>query len=300
MIYLSSVRFKFTFLFFFLLGVGSASANIVLTAGDHTVELSSAASWTVNSITKGGRGICEPSLSSQGSVLSIDGAWAGSKHGNEELVDVELFVDGVEQNLIDGLSYNGNRIEITRTSVLGDAYLLTSIMTITPDFSNERVTFQGLDGSKEGETFYGFLGSRSNRLTGYAAFDISGSLLYSGSNDNSDNRVAFGDTPAVAQYDPLVGGGVLSVITETGGSALSSFISDRVFDNKLYFRFLDAEGPAATSNFFEFNRSLWFFEAGPEAWQETTALLVLQSNPEPATIFLLAFGGLVLLRKRSA
>jgi len=283
-------------LFFFLLGVGSASANVVLTTGDHTVELSSTACWTVNSITNNGREICDYTGSAQGSVLSVDGVLAGSKHGNEELVGVELSVDGVQQTLIDGLFYNGNRIEITRTSVLGDAYLLTSIMTIAPNFSNEHVTFQGLDGSKECETFYGFLGSRSNRLTEYAAFDISGSLLYSGSNDRNDDSVTFGDTPAVAQYDPLVGDGVLSVITETGGSELSSFIWDRLVDNKLYFRFLDAQGPAAMSNFFEFNQSLRYFEADPQDWRKTAASL----NPEPATIFLLACGGLVLLQKRSA
>jgi len=288
-------KFKHAIILFSFLGLSPASASVLLISGDHTVEVMPTANWTVHSITKNGRDICSPTQSAQGSVLKIDNIWAGSKHGNETLIDAAVFVDGIEKPLSDGLTYYGSTIEITRSSILAEAYQLTSTMTITPDWSTEHITFRGLDASKQCNPFYGFLGSRANRLTEYAAFDIAGSVLYTGTNDKNDNTsVIFGDAPAVAQYDSLEKDGILSVVTRTGGVKFVSFVCDRPVDNKLYFNFSGAAGPAYPANFFEFEQSLYFFEAEPDYWQQTAASLI--HTPEPATLLLLALGGLALLR----
>ena len=260
-------------------------ADISLIAGNHTVELSSGYCWTVNYITKNGHPICDQSGSAQGTVLVIDGQWTGSIHGNENLLSTKLFVDGVQQSLVDGNYYAGNNVQITYTSILGGAYQKTCTMAITPDSSNEHITFQGLDESKYCETFYGFLGPRSNRLTEYAAFDANGSLLHSGSNDkNNDTAVDLGNSNAIAQYDPLTGDGILSIVTGAEELNLNSFIWDRTEDNKLYFRMLGAEGAAKVTNFFEFNQSSYFFEADAESWREVASSLVSGAvvSPEPS------------------
>jgi len=294
-------KFKCAIFLFPLVTVIPAFANISLIAGNHTVELSSGYCWTVNYITKNGHPICDQPGSAQGTVLAINGQWAGGKHDNENLLSTKLFVDGVQQPLVDGNSYVGDNVQIIHTSILGSAYQKTCTMTITPDSSNEHITLQGLDESKYCNTFYGFLGSRLNRLTEYAAFDANGSLLHSGSNDkNDDAAVDLGNSNAVAQYDPLTGDGILSIVTGAEELNLNSFIWDRADDNKLYFRMLGAEGAAKVTNFFEFNQSLHFFEADAESWREVASSLVSGAvvNPEPSTILLFAMG-IVLLRGKS-
>ncbi len=288
---------------FVLIATNSLSAEITLIADDHVVSLDPQYAWTVSKTSKAGRYISNNHGSAQGSVIRVDEQWAGSKHGNEQLLNVRLLVDGTEQYLSDGQSYYGNHIEFSRTSILGGAYKLTSTMTITPDWSNEHITFEGLDASKTVKNFYGFLGSRTNRMISYAGFDSKGSRLFTG-NTNKDDNIAVGleASNIVAQYDPLNGDGILSIVTSDEDVGLLSFIWDRSIDNKLYFIMQDAHGLAYPTNYFELDQTLYFFKADPDNWLDSVSGLIpnpeLIQNPEPGTIFLLGIGSLVFFRKR--
>jgi len=296
---------KLVILLLSLLSCAWVHANISLITGDHTVELSSKANWAVQQISKSNNAICDSQQSTQGSALSIDGAWSGGNHGNEQLISTKLSVDDVQKTFSDEQSYNGDLIEFTRTTILAGAYERTSTLTITPEYTNEHITFKGLDASKNCTAFYALIGSKSNRLIEYAAFDIvDSSLVYAGSTNKDDNSFAafsYGavDIYAVAQYDPFVQDGILTIVTDSDEMKPASTIWDRASDNKLYFTFPEARGAAETSNFFEFNQVSYFFEADSGCWRDAAGALLTSAItpvPEPATISILMLGGLALIR----
>ncbi len=274
----------------------SSYGNIQLTAGDLAVELSSSASWTVNKMTKGQHAIVDCAGSAQGSVLLIDGQWAGSKHGREKVTSFDIFIDGAKQSVVDGSSYSGNNIKIVKTSILGDAYILNSTMDITGEYSHETVSFKYLDASKQCTVFYAFLGSRANRLTDVASFDNQGSLLFLGqSNIDTGTYVNLEKSNAVAQYDPLSKDGVLTVVYGADSANIKPFIWDRSADNKLYFKMLNEQNQPRLGEYFEFGQRISFFQADSGEWLKTVSSMT--AVPEPS-IMLLLCSGLVFLRKR--
>jgi hypothetical protein len=219
--------------------------------------------------------------SGNGTVIIIDGAWAGSVHGNEVVESTSLMVDGVAKPVVDGSTYNGETIQFTRTTTLGNAYRLTSILTVTGDGTTERVTLDGLDASKivSASAVYGFLGTRANGLTRYAAFDSHGTVLFSGATDKDDSKtIHMAPAVTVAQYDPVAQKGVLSQVTLGADLGIDPFLWDRTSDNKLYNNFSALGGPAAPSKHFTLFQTVTPFEAAPDSWITTADAMVA---PEP-------------------
>lgn len=258
----------------------AAFGELELVTGDLVLELSAGRCWTLFSMHKGGRPICNNPGSAQGTVLNVDGELCGSAHLNEELLGARLFVDGVEETVGDGLSYSGDVIKFVRTSQIADAYELTSIMTIKADYTNEYIIFEGLDASKRCIAFYGFLGSRANRLIKCASYDRSGTLLWSHmTNEDDGSNTYFGAVTAVAQYDPNLCDGVCSIVKIGVDLELNTFIKDRTTDNKLYCRFRGVEGPADPNKYFAINQQLVFFEADGGNWTNVVSELVSINTP---------------------
>jgi hypothetical protein len=174
------VKISFVAVILCSLTAKTAIGVLTLHTGDVTVEMKQSASWTVWRLIKADSPMINywGLSSAQGTVLRIDGQWAGSAHGNEEVLSARVFVDGIEQPVADGLSYSGQVIKFVRNTILGQAYRLTSIMTIKQEYTNEYVIMQGLDPNKICSVFYGFLGTRDYPLSQYAAYDNNGVMLY--------------------------------------------------------------------------------------------------------------------------
>jgi hypothetical protein len=254
---------------FVLLLMSSASGSVILDTGNIQVELSADRCWTMLTLRRAGSWYCDAPGSGQGTVVMIDGlGWAGSIHGNETLLDAAVTVDGHQAAVINGTRYAGNEIVFTRRTVLGQAYDLESILRVSADQIRESVTLTGKDAGKSSSFIYGFLGSRSNRLTDYAAFDAAGATLEIGRTiDGSGIVTSLPKTAtSVAQYDPAAGNGILSIVTEGASWGVREFIWDRPTDNKLYSRFMGAEGPASPSLLVRLEERLSFFSATPQNW----------------------------------
>lgn len=274
-------------------------AAITLTAGGTTVTLGSSVSWTMKTVSHGGMSFSDYSGSGNGTVVEENpGSYVGGAHGSETVISTDLSVDGLTATIQDGATYSGGHLTFTRSTNLGQTFLLRSVMDVWPEQTVETVTLTRTASPMNVNCVYGFLGSRANRLTQYAGFDKNGVLLSTGiTTDNGAFRYV---TPAsaVAQYDSLAGNGVVSVLTLGAEFGYIPFIWDRAEDNKLYFRFTGMEKvvPAGTS--FQIQQVLRFFEASPDQWPNQAALLVNSPAPEPATLSVLALGGLAVLRKR--
>jgi len=213
--------------------------------------------------------------SGNGSVIKLaDIEWAGSWHGQEVVEQTDLQVDGEEAAVLDPTFYQVESAVFTRTTVLGDAYRLTHQSTITSRGMDEQAHFTGINPAKTVEVFYGWLGTRENRLSHWAAFDFKQRLLATGTTTaNSLVEVPMPvGTMAVAQYDPLAGNGILTRWEAPGGSQahLRAMIHDRPEDNKLYFRLLEREGRPADQDF-TITQSLRFFEASSDGWLASAA-----------------------------
>ncbi len=279
------------------------NADIELTAGEMSAVFGQSRCWTVSSLSRNGS-FCDAEGSGQGTVIDSGGIWVGSIHGNETLQSASLAVDGVSVSLQDGQSYSGDSLLLARSTLLGpvdkETYSLVSEMEISSAKIVESVSLTRTAWWQSVRTAYGFLSSRSNRLTAYAAFDADGTLVDSGQTIADVGDFVYFDQSvvSVAQYDPLTGDGVISTVTEGAEYGLDLFIWDRVGDNKLYCRFEDItdEGSVRsipTGTTFEIQQETLFFEATPETWIIQAQALV----PEPTALAILGLGGLLLRRK---
>jgi hypothetical protein len=271
-----------------LVAASAARANIVLNTSPLSITLSTANCWTVSDMTWNSYTIMG-NTGFNGTVFSVDGTWAGSGHGNETVSTTLLRVDGVAKAIIDGSTYNGHTIQFVRTSTLGNAYRLTSTLTVCGTGTDEQVLLDGLDASKsvDAGNAYGFLGTRNDSLSKYAAYDANKAVLFSGTSGGDQSFTHLTPAVAVAQYDPIAGKGVLSQVTTGANLALDPFIWNRDYDNKLYEDFGAMAGPAATNKHFSIRQTVTPFQAAPDAWMATTASLV---TPEPGTLTLLIAG----------
>jgi len=240
---------------------------ITIKVGNLTLESTREKMWSINKIWRNERGICTQWSLAQTTVLMIDGKWAGGPHGNAELVNASIFVDGQEKPLVDGSTYVGKTVVLSRETIIAEAYQLKSITTISLDRIDVIVTLQGLDETKYCDICYGIQGSRDNRFVNYKAFGADGTELHSGTTpytgdpndiEHKDKLYYLTGAVAVMQYDPIAEEGVLSVCTEGRDSGLEYFLWDRDIDNKLYARFHDVTGPCSPQNLFKFGQSTIF------------------------------------------
>lgn len=247
--------------------LGLLRADITLSVDDLEVTLYSERSFTIGDIKRKGNIVCDSLNSNQGTLLSIDDVFRGSGHGYEEVLGINLHVDGQVTQIQEGTNYVGGLIEFHRRTCIAKAYILNSTLTLSTDRIEEYVELQGMDPTKDCSVFYGFGGSKTNRLSEYAAFDKNVVLLSSGAaNRNNDSVIYFEAATAVAQYDPIKKDGVLSWTTRGSEYGLSYFIWDRNTDNKLYAQFDQAQGPCALENKFQIKQIVFFFDAGTEPW----------------------------------
>lgn len=248
--------------------------TLVLLALTTTVRVDADRHWGIVTLD----GYIEDVGSANNSVIRFaDGTWSGGApfHGNWTLDRATIFVDGLPIPLCQD-SLTLSRAMIAQTSTLYDAVRLTST-TFIGEGIDEHFVFDGLE-EKPIATFYPALGSRANRLTDWAAFDAAGLLLGSGStsSDNNANTYLPKGTMRVAQFDPVLGDGLLTTWAFEGSATV--FIVDRPYDNKLYL----SMGVAA--DHFEISQSLRMFEGSIPV-------------PEPSAFWLAALGLVALARR---
>ncbi len=260
-------------------------ASVSLQVGDLDVRVSPAGRWTIEQIFRGANAMSSGVLvgSAQGTVIMVDDlGWAGSHHGYETVLNTNLRVDGTVVDLIDGLSYSGQLIQLRRTTQIGGAYQLSSTLTITAESIDEYIAFSGLDESKNVSVFYGFLSSRANRLMDYASFDTDGQVLQTGQTSANDRLYSqLGSPRAMAQYNPVQMDGICSVLTLGSDLGFNAFIWDKIGENKFYVRHTGVEGPADPATGFEISWSMRFFDADAEHWLQTASELALSAYPIP-------------------
>lgn len=238
-----------------------ADANITLNSPNIKVVLMPSRGWTIYTLSWNNRYFIDSSGSGQGTAFLINGVWAGTVHGNETVLETRLSVDGNSAAVVDGLQYTGNELVFYRRTLLYNAYLLTSVMTISENSITEDVSLQGVDANKMVEKAYGVQGSRANRLTSYFGYDANGVLRTSGQTNSDNDSMSYIYLPSVAvcQYDPLTGDAILSTITVGTGFGMEHFIWDRSFDNKLYARFRQIESNCGFTKNFVLQQHLNFF-----------------------------------------
>ncbi len=258
-----------------------AGADVFINVGELSASLSVEKYWTLKTLAIGEDVYCGNTQSHQGTVVRENQTWCGSGHDHETLISVEVTVDGQAMPAQDGATYAGQTVVIERQTELGETYLLTSRTEFTETHITETVQLTRTDAQVNIERAYGFLGSRGNRLSMYAAFDAAGQLVGLGQTSSNDNKNSnLPPSVAVAQFDPIAGNGIVSIITKGAPRDLSMFIWDRPEDNKLYCYFTDMEGfkPAGTS--FEIEQKLVFFEAASDNWLNVAAELAGAHLPD--------------------
>ena len=264
-----------SFLFILLTFVTALKADITITVDNLQVKLSPLSAWTVSEIKRNGLMVCDGTLSGQGTALIIDSNSAGSVHGNEQVLDAYIIVDGQKQPLQDTLSYDGDTIVFYRRTALADAYILNSTMTISHERIDEEISLQGYNETITCTTVYGFMGSRMNRFTDYAAIGTDNTIVASGQTITNYNKETFlPPSIAVGQYDPVAGECSLTVSSYGEELGLTYFIWDRWVDNKLYSKYLEMEGACSLSNYFKTGQTILFFDSIPEDWKNIALSLV--------------------------
>ena len=252
-----------------------AIGEIELDTGSITVRFGVDKCWTVVSIERNGEWFCDNSSSAQGTVIREDGEWAGSHHGNETLIAAELIVDGNPVSLQDGSLYSASEFVFTRQTRLGESFYLHSRTELRAGSIIETVTLTRTDQETSVATAYGFLGSRSNRLTEYAAFNLFGQPVRTGRTIVDGGGMTLMDNvTAIAQYDPASGSGIVSTLTVGWERERQILIWDRPEDNKLYFRFPDLEDDMPKGASVHLTQEIRFFDAPVSSWLQAAGAAV--------------------------
>jgi len=150
------------------------------------------------------------------------------------------------------------------------------------------------------ETFYAMLSSPPNRFTDYVAFNRQGGVVASGQVTSDDWTYSWLDSAMeVGQYDASLNEGVCISIAESQNYGWETFLIDRTFDNKVYFRLEEFEGQPEEGDVCIFRMQTMFFDATGETWRETAQNL---TTPEPGPLFILVTGiaGVVIKRRGRA
>ena len=257
--------------------LASGDANLLVQVGDLLAGFKPSHAYTIADLRQAGRPYMDV-VSGNGSVLKYrtEWEWAGSYHGHETVEQTSLAIDGQPAVVGSGLYYAAEQYaDLSRTTLLGPGYRLTHDMRMHSGRIDEVAHFTGLPGGNFVEVFYGFLGTRSNMLTDWAAYSDTRTLLGSGHTIANDDALPPVKLPAgatsVAQYNPYNGTGVLTRWEVPAGIKSGPFIQDRAGDNKLYLP-LDTVGSPAGFDF-TIRQSMIFFSAPPETWKAVAAEL---------------------------
>ena len=255
--------------------LATGEATLVVEVGDLVAGFRPSFAYTIADLSHDDRPFMDV-VSGNGSVVKYQTSWewAGSYHGHETVEQTSLTIDGVPAVATGGALYRpAQYADLSRTTLLGPSYRLTHDLRLQSGRIDEVAHFSGLPGDDFVEVFYGFLGTRSNRLTDWAAYTSGGHILSAGRTNKDNDTLPFVSMPAeatsVAQYDPLTGTGVLTRWEVPAGIKSGAFIQDRGGDNKLYLP-LDTLGPPADFDF-TIRQSMIFFSATPATWKEVAA-----------------------------
>ena len=262
---------------------------MVLTVGDVSLEVEEAYAWTVRTARHRGAPRWAPTSGCrQGTVIQVsDGIepafWCGGDvHGNETILGAWMNVDGVPEPVDNTQSYTGSeRIAFMRTTNLGGAVKVRSVLTMSESGLREQIRLEGVDAQMEVTVGYGHLYAPGNSFTDYASFDAEGNLLAQGQTDLDDESVThLEEAVAVAQYDPDTGNGVVSHAMRGSELELWPFVQDREADNKLYFLFTDLARPADPDSYhFDLELRTEFFQADSSGWQSLASDFVRRFVP---------------------
>lgn len=209
----------------------------------------------------------DPCGSAQGTVVLLDGAWAGSLHGNEQVLEVELRVDGAPCPLEPGGTCRGRRFELTKTSVLGGAVYLTTRVVYHARGIVEDVTLEVIHDDAPLEIAYPFLSSHTNNLSRVYWRTLDGNSFLGSTAADDNFRVYLRDAYLVAQYDPLWERGVMTFFGYDVYDARIS-IWDRDCDNKLYREIVDLTPPLVAGTTWSYRTERTIFRAPRKNWSQ--------------------------------
>ncbi|MDP7637010.1 MAG: hypothetical protein QF577_05625 [Phycisphaerae bacterium] len=252
-------------------------AVMSLTAGNVEVQVREDLNWAISDIYRNGSVIVgSPHVNvAQAGTLKINGGFfVGGGHASETTLGFSLSVDGVSQTAQNGLAYAGSEIGFSRTTNIAGIYELHSSLTVTPDGLVEDIVMTNLSTATVIETFYAILSAPPKRFFDYVAFNRQGGVVASGQTLNYDMSIhSLDSTMSVAQYDASLNEGVSVSITENQNYGWGTFLIDRPYDNKSYFRLREFEGQPEEGDVCEFQLHTVFFDATEETWQDTAQSL---------------------------
>jgi len=258
--------------------VSSARADIFVDVDGLKASFKPQYGWSMQQLTEDGQGYMEIASGNE-TVISVrlngSPTWSGSWHGGEIVESKTLKLNGVAVTPVDGQTYlaGDGYADFDRVTNMLGTYRLDHRAHIEPHEISESMHMTPLVSNATVEVVYGWLATRANRLNNYAAFDIGRNLLASGVNNINNDATPPLTLPyltrAVAQYDPILGTGILTQ-WELPHNVVKIEIHDRSNDNKLYCRFLAYESATQTFEFAS-KQSVTFFEASPTNWISVAA-----------------------------
>lgn len=209
----------------------------------------------------------DPCGSAQGTVVLIDDVWAGSLHGREQILEVELRVDGQVCPLAPGGVCRGRRFELFKTSVLSEAIYLTTRVVYHARGIVEDVTLEVIHDDPAMTIAYPFLSSHTNNLSRVYWRTLDGNTFLGATAADDNFRVYLRDAYLVAQYDPLWERGVTTFFGYDVHDARIS-IWDRDCDNKLYREILDLTPPLVAGTTWTYRTERTVFRAPRNTWTQ--------------------------------
>jgi hypothetical protein len=209
----------------------------------------------------------DPCGSAQGTVVLIDGTWAGSLHGRERILELELRVDGEPCPLEPGGVCRGRRFELLKTSILGEAVYLTTRSVYHARGIVEDVTLEVIHDDPALTIAYPFLSSHTNNLSRVYWRTLDGSHFLGSTAADDNFRVYLGNAYLVAQYDPLWERGIISFFGYDVYDARIS-IWDRDCDNKLYREIVDLTPPLVAGTVWTYRTERTIFSAPRKQWPQ--------------------------------
>ena len=244
-------------------------AVVVVKTGMLAAELQARHLWNLQRLIHHANEVAIPT-GAYGTIISVPaiGGWVGSGHTQgaiEEIQQVSLTVDGEAAELTDGATYSGERIVLTKTSLL-DKVRLESEYVFSAGRIHERVKLTALEDVAV-TTIYPFMHCLSTEATQWMAI----------SQDNKETRGEFSDSGELtwhegwawtAAYIPKSGTGfLLRHISAPQGLVVKTGYWDTDRYRKLYVSTPLDENVWRAGRSVEAEVVVTCFEAVPEEWK---------------------------------